>query len=183
MNILVVKKERAVMKEHPSEKRMTTGKLTELALLTAAALILYVVELQIPNPIPIPGAKLGLANIVTVYAVYRYRPGEVLMVVLVRIFLGSLFGGSMMTFLYSLAGSLLCLLGMLLLRHMVSGRAIWLASVLGAVLHNTGQMLVAVAIAGKGMLFYLPFLMTAGCIAGAFTGLCAQLVLNRIGRQ
>ena len=115
------------MKEHPSEKRMTTGKLTELALLTAAALILYVVELQIPNPIPIPGAKLGLANIVTVYAVYRYRPGEVLMVVLVRIFLGSLFGGSMMTFLYSLAGSLLCLLGMLLLRHMVSGRAIWLA--------------------------------------------------------
>ena len=128
------------MKEHPSEKRMTTGKLTELALLTAAALILYVVELQIPNPIPIPGAKLGLANIVTVYAVYRYRPGEVLMVVLVRIFLGSLFGGSMMTFLYSLAGSLLCLLGMLLLRHMVSGRAIWLASVLGAVLHNTGQL-------------------------------------------
>lgn len=114
------------MKEHPSEKRMTTGKLTELALLTAAALILYVVELQIPNPILIPGAKLGLANIVTVYAVYRYRPGEVLMVVLVRIFLGSLFGGSMMTFLYSLAGSLLCLLGMLLLRHMVSGRAIWL---------------------------------------------------------
>ena len=171
------------MKEHPSEKRMTTGKLTELALLTAAALILYVVELQIPNPIPIPGAKLGLANIVTVYAVYRYRPGEVLMVVLVRIFLGSLFGGSMMTFLYSLAGSLLCLLGMLLLRHMVSGRAIWLASVLGAVLHNIGQMLVAVLIAGKGMIFYLPFPMTAGCIAGAFTGLCAQLVLNRIGRQ
>ena len=162
------------MKEHPSEKRMTTGKLTELALLTAAALILYVVELQIPNPIPIPGVKLGLANIVTVYAVYRYRPGEVLMVVLVRIFLGSLFGGSMMTFLYSLTGSLLCLLGMLLLRHMVSGRA---------VLHNTGQMLVAVAIAGKGMLFYLPFLMTAGCVAGAFTGLCAQLVLNRLGRQ
>ena len=171
------------MKEHPSEKRMTTGKLTELALLTAAALILYVVELQIPNPIPIPGAKLGLANIVTVYAVYRYRPGEVLMVVLVRIFLGSLFGGSMMTFLYSLAGSLLCLLGMLLLRHMVSGRAIWLASVLGAVLHNIGQMLVAVLIAGKGMIFYLPVLMTAGCIAGAFTGLCAQLVLKRLGRQ
>lgn len=171
------------MKDHPSEKRMTTGKLTELALLTAAALILYVVELQIPNPIPIPGAKLGLANIVTVYAVYRYRPGEVLMVVLVRIFLGSLFGGSMMTFLYSLAGSLLCLIGMLLLRHIVSGRAIWLASVLGAVLHNTGQMLVAVAIAGKGMLLYLPFLMTAGCVAGAFTGLCAQLVLNRLGRH
>ena len=73
--------------------KMTTGKLTELALLTASALILYVVELQLPVLVPIPGAKLGLANIVTVYAVYRYRPGEVLLVVLVRIFLGSLFGG------------------------------------------------------------------------------------------
>ena len=162
------------------KRKMTTQRLTRLSLLTAAALILYVVELQVPNPIPIPGAKLGLANIVTVYAVYRYRPGEVLLVVLVRIFLGSLFGGSMMTFLYSLAGSLLCLLGMLLLRPIVSGRAIWLASILGAVLHNIGQMLVAVGIAGKGMLFYLPFLMTAGCIAGAFTGLCAQLVLTRL---
>ena len=160
--------------------KMTTGKLTELALLTASALILYVVELQLPVLVPIPGAKLGLANIVTVYAVYRYRPGEVLLVVLVRIFLGSLFGGSMMTFLYSLAGSLLCLAGMLFLCHLVSGRAIWLASVLGAVLHNVGQMLVAVLIAGKGMLFYLPCLMTAGCVAGAFTGLCAQLVLKRL---
>ena len=63
--------------------KMTTGKLTELALLTASALILYVVELQLPVLVPIPGAKLGLANIVTVYAVYRYRPGEVLLVVLV----------------------------------------------------------------------------------------------------
>lgn len=168
------------MKTNLSEKRITTGKLTELALLTAAALILYVVELQLPNPIPIPGVKLGLANIVTVYAVYRYRPAEVLMVVLVRIFLGSLYGGSMMTFLYSLAGSLLCLLGMLLLRKVTDDRTIWLASVLGAVLHNLGQMTVAVLIAGKSVLFYLPFLMTAGCIAGAFTGFTAQLVRNRL---
>ena len=167
------------MKEKRESQRMSTKKMTELALLTATALILYLVELQLPAPVPIPGIKLGLANIITVYAVYRYRPGEVLMVVLVRIFLGSMFGGSMMTFFYSLAGSLLCLLGMLVLRHIVDGGAIWLASVLGAVLHNLGQMLVACLIAGKGMLFYLPFLLVAGCIAGAFTGLCAQLVLNR----
>lgn len=159
---------------------MNTVRLTELALLTAAALILYVVELQLPNPVPIPGVKLGLANIITVYAVYHYRPGEVLMVVLVRIFLGSLYGGSMMTFLYSLAGSLFCLLGMLLLRKITDEKTIWLASVLGAVLHNLGQMTVAVLIAGKGVLFYLPFLMTAGCIAGAFTGFAAQLVGKRL---
>ena len=158
---------------------MKTRRLTELALLTAAALILYTVELQIPNPIPIPGVKLGLANIVTVFAVYRYKPGETLMMVLVRIFLGSLFGGSMMTFLYSLAGSMLCLLGMLGLKHILSEKYIWLASVLGAVCHNIGQIIVACLILGPGMLVYLPFLMVAGCLAGAFTGLCAQFVVQR----
>lgn len=158
---------------------MKTRRLTELALLTAAALILFTVELQIPNPIPIPGVKLGLANIVTVYAVYRYKPGETLMMVLVRIFLGSLFGGSMMSFLYSLAGSLLCLLGMLGLKHILSEKYIWLASILGAVCHNIGQITVACLILGLGMLVYLPFLMVAGCLAGAFTGLCAQFVVQR----
>ena len=159
---------------------MNIRKLTTMAMLTAISMIVFLIEAQIPLPIAIPGVKLGLANIVTVYAVYRYRPAEVLMVVLVRIFLGSLYGGSMMTFLYSLAGCLLCLLGMLLLRKVTDDRTIWLASVLGAVLHNLGQMTVAVLIAGKGVLFYLPFLMTAGCIAGAFTGFTAQLVRNRL---
>ena len=93
--------------------KITTHRLALCAVLTALALGLSTLEGMFPVSllIPLPGIKLGLANIVTVYAVYRYRPGEVLMVVLVRIFLGSLFGGSMMTFLYSLAGSLLCLLG------------------------------------------------------------------------
>ena len=71
---------------------MKTRRLTELAMLTAVALIIFVIELQIPNPFPIPGVKLGLANIITVYAVYHYRPGEVMMVVFVRVFLGALFG-------------------------------------------------------------------------------------------
>ena len=59
---------------------MDIRKLARLALLTAVALIIFVIELQIPNPFPIPGVKLGLANIITVYAVYRYRPGEAAMV-------------------------------------------------------------------------------------------------------
>ena len=78
-------------------------KLTELAMLTAVALILFVVELQIPNPFPIPGVKLGLANIITVYAVYHYRVREVFLLVVARILLGSFFGGGMMTLMYSMA--------------------------------------------------------------------------------
>lgn len=160
-------------------------KLTELAMLTAVALILFVVELQIPNPFPIPGVKLGLANIVTVYAVYHYRAGEVFLLVLVRILLGSFFGGGMMTLLYSMAGGLLCLGGMLLLKRILSEKYIWICSVLGAVFHNVGQMAVACLVAGWGMLFYLPFLLVSGCLAGAFTGGCAQLLLRRalLGKQ
>lgn len=158
---------------------MNVRRLTELAMLTTVALILFVVELQIPNPIPIPGVKLGLANIITVYAVYHYRAGEVAMMVVVRILLGCIFGGNMAALMYSLAGGFLCLVGMLGFKHILPESYIWVCSVLGAVLHNIGQIVVAYLIAGWGLLVYLPFLLTAGCAAGAFTGICAQLVIRR----
>ena len=94
---------------------MSAKRLARLSVLTAVALIIFIVELQIPNPFPIPGIKLGLANIVTVYAVYRYRALEVAMMVGVRITLGSVFSGNIMALLYSACGSFLCLLGMLFL--------------------------------------------------------------------
>lgn len=159
---------------------MKTKKLTELALLATIALTIFMVERQIPNPIPIPGVKLGLANIVTVYAVYRYRPREVLLLVLTRIILGAIFGGNMMLLLYSAAGGLLCLAGMIPLHHMIPERTLWISSVLGAVLHNIGQIAVAVLVAGSpGILMYFPFLLVSGSCAGAFTGLCAQFFIRR----
>lgn len=148
-------------------------------MLTAVALIIFVVELQIPNPIPIPGVKLGLANVITVYAIYRYRAREVLSIVLCRTILGSIFGGNMMALFYSLAGGLLCLVGMLLFKRILSQKYIWLCSAFGAVFHNIGQITVACLIAGLGMLVYLPFLLLSGCLAGAFTGVCAQLIIKR----
>lgn len=159
---------------------MKAKKLTELALLTTLALIIFIVELRIPNPIPIPGVKLGLANVVTVYALYRYRAKEVLLIVFVRILLGSIFGGNMIAMLYSFAGGLLCLAGMLLLRKVISEKYIWLCSVFGAVLHNIGQITVAILITGTpAIISYLPFLLVSGCAAGAFTGGCAQFVIKR----
>ena len=158
---------------------MKARKMTELALLTAIALIIFVIELQIPNPFPIPGVKLGLANIITVYAVYHYRAREVFLIVIVRILLGSLFSGNMMALMYSMAGGMLCLLGMLLLKRILPEEYIWICSVLGAILHNVGQIAVACLIGGWGMLMYLPFLLVSGCLAGAFTGICAQLVTRR----
>lgn len=158
---------------------MKVRKLAELGLLTALALIIFVVELQIPNPVPIPGVKLGLANIITVFAVYHYRAGEVFCLVIARILLGSFFSGNMMALMYSMAGGILCLVGMLGLKRILAERTIWICSVFGAVLHNIGQIAVACLVAGWGLLAYFPFLLVSGCIAGAFTGGCAQLILYR----
>lgn len=157
---------------------MRTKRLTELALLATIALTIFTIELRIPNPFPVPGIKLGLANIITVYALYHYRAGEVLMVLLTRIFLGALFAGSMMSLLYSLAGGMFCLAGMLLLRHVIPEQGIWFASVIGAVLHNAGQIAVAVLVTRTiGVIAYFPILLVSGCLAGLFTGLCAQAVI------
>lgn len=158
---------------------MNVRKLTQLAMLTGVALIIFVIELQIPNPFPIPGIKLGLANIITVYAIYRYRAKEVVMIVFCRIFLAAMFSGNMMALVYSLAGSILCLTGMLGLRKIIDMGHIWISSIFGAILHNVGQISIAVLVMGKGILVYFPFLLVSGCFAGAFTGICAQMIIRR----
>lgn len=163
--------------------RMNVKRLARLGVLTAVALIIFIVELQIPNPFPIPGIKLGLANIVTVYAVYRFRAAEAAMLVGVRVTLGAVFSGNVTALLYSACGSVLCLLGMLLLRHVIDERHLWLASVFGALLHNTGQMAAALLVTQTpALLWYFPFLVVSGCLAGLFTGLCARLLLPRLER-
>lgn len=159
-------------------------RLTELAVLTAVSLIIFVIELQIPNPFPIPGIKLGLANIVTVYAVYHYKAHEVAAMVAVRLVLGAVFSGNFMALLYSASGAFLCLVGMLLLKKRIDEKHLWIASVFGAVLHNTGQMAAALLVTQTvQLLLYYPFLIVSGCLAGAFTGLCAQLITARLKRR
>ena len=90
------------------------GRVARLALLTAIALTIFLVEAQLPAA-PIPGVKLGLANIVTVYAVFALGPRDALMVLCARVFLGAVFSGQMMTLLYSGSGGLLSWLALCLL--------------------------------------------------------------------
>ena len=157
-------------------KQMTTN-----ALLTAIALTIFMVEAQIPSLVPIPGVKLGLANIITVFAMFAYTPKDALLILLVRVFLGSVFSGQISTLLYSLAGGLLCFLSMLLLRNVLSERQLWVASVIGAVFHNIGQIMVAIVVTGTlGIVVYLPVLLVSGIIAGTFTGLCTQFLYQKL---
>ncbi|MGN0594956.1 MAG: Gx transporter family protein [Hominimerdicola sp.] len=159
---------------------MQVKRLTQLSLLTAMALIIFIIELRIPNIVLIPGVKLGLANIVTVYAVYRFSASEVSLLILVRILLGAMFSGNAFSLIYSITGAFFCFCGMLLIKRFISQKYIWLSSILGAVLHNTGQILAAIFVMKTyAVIAYYPILIVSGCIAGFFTGLCAQLVLKR----
>ena len=161
-----------------------TKRITRMALLTAAALILFTVEAQIPAPVPVPGIKLGLANIITVYAMFALGPRDTLCILLVRVFLGSVFSGVMVTILYSLGGGLLCYLVMLPLRMILTEKQVWVCGVIGAVCHNIGQTLVAVAIfRSLAVAVYLPLLMLSGIATGLFTGLTAQLLLRRLQKR
>ncbi|MBR0211148.1 MAG: Gx transporter family protein [Oscillospiraceae bacterium] len=160
---------------------MDVKRLTKLALLTAVALILFVVEAQIPAPVPIPGVKLGLANIVTVYAMFRFGPRDTLLVLLTRVVLGSVFAGSVMALWFSLAGGLLCWAAMAALRKILTERQLWVCGVVGAMCHNLGQMAVCLAVYRSwAVAVYLPVLLLSGIVTGLFTGLTAQFLLKRL---
>ena len=160
---------------------MTTRRLTRDAMLTGVALIIFTIELQLPPLTSIPGIKMGLANIITVYALFALGPGDAAAILTARILLGTAIAGNLSTLMYSAAGGCVCLLAMLLLRRMLTEKQLWVASVIGAAAHNAGQIAVAIAVTGTmGLLAYLPVLLMSGMIAGLFTGLSAQAVVNRM---
>ena len=163
------------------ESNMSIKRITLDAVLTAAALSVFIIELQIPPLVPIPGVKLGLANIITVYAIFALGPKDATCILFARILLGGMFSGQIMSVLYSLAGGCLCFAAMCIMRKIVTDRQIWVCSVIGAIAHNIGQIIVAIIIANTfALIVYLPVLLISGMIAGFCTGLCAQMVVKHM---
>lgn len=154
---------------------MKIRRLTTLAIFTVVALTIFVVESAIPVPVPIPGIKLGLANIVTLLVLLNFRPADALFVLLARILLSAIFAGQAMSLLYSLCGGLLCFIAMCLVNRFLCSKYIFITSVFGALFHNAGQLFVAYLILRNVSVFtYLPFLALSAIITGLFTGLCAH---------
>ena len=159
---------------------MKTKKLTTLAMLSAIALTIFMVEAQIPPLEPIPGIKLGLANIVTVFTVFAIGAREGALVLFVRIFLGAVFAGNFSTIFYSVAGGALAILVTIFLKKLLTRKQLWVAGVCGAIAHSIGQMAMAIALTATPTLaLYLPVMIAISIVTGAFTGLCAQFLLNR----
>lgn len=163
---------------------MKTKKITVLALLTAAALIIFVAEAQIPPPIPVPGIKLGLSNVVILTVLYLYGPWEAAAVLLLKITLGSLFSATPSAFIYSAAGGIACFAVMALLSKVMSVKQLWALSAFGAIFHNAGQLTAAVLIlGGPGLWWYAPVLLLSGIVTGVFTGLCARPIVPRLKKM
>ena len=159
---------------------MNTRKLATLGLLTAIALTIFMVEAQIPSILPLPGVKLGLANIVTVFTVFALCPADGIRVLTARIFLGAVFSGNFSTIFYSAAGGALAIVTTIALKKVLKKNQLWVAGCLGAVAHSIGQMAMAVLLLGTpSLILYLPVMVIISIITGLFTGLCAQFLVNR----
>lgn len=157
---------------------MKKSKVGFLGLFTAFAMILSFVEAQIPAFVAIPGIKLGLPNIAIIIILYKFGWKEAGIVSLIRVLLTSLLFGSVLSMLYSIAGALLSLAVMILLKKFLSTVTI---SVLGGVAHNVGQILVAILVTETSqLLYYLPVLIISGVIAGIIVGLVGALTIKKI---
>ena len=157
-----------------------TKKIAQLGLLTSLALIASYVEVLIPIPIGIPGVKLGLANLVIVWALYTMKPKEALAVNGMRIVLVGFLFGSLSMILYSLAGALFSFAGMCLAKRTNAFSVIGV-SIVGGVLHNVGQLLVAmIVLETVSLAYYGPVLLIAGLVTGILIGVISQEVLKRL---
>lgn len=157
-----------------------TRRLLHLSLLVAGGTALHVFEAMLPALSVLPGAKLGLANLVTLLTLALYGPGATWWVMVLRVLLGSLLGGTFLTttFFLSLAGGLGSTLVMTL-AYRLGGGALSLVgvSILGAVAHNLSQLFIAAfLIRHLGIFFYLPYLLLFALPTGYFIGITAGYV-------
>lgn len=157
-----------------------TKRIAYLGMFTALAIVFSYLEALIPISIGIPGIKLGLANIVTLIVLYRMNQKDAFIVLMLRIILVGILFGNFSIVLYSLFGGLLSWIAMSLLK-----KKNWFSmtgvSVVGAVTHNLGQLLVAVCLVENGnVLFYVPILLVAGILAGMTIGIFGSFLIKHL---
>ncbi|MCI8328533.1 MAG: Gx transporter family protein [Oscillibacter sp.] len=160
--------------------KLTTKQLSLCALLTAMALALSYLENLFPLSlaIPVPGVKLGLANIVTLFALYALGAAEAMLILLARCLLGSLFAGNLNALMFSLLGGL-CAMGVMIVLSRLPGLSLYGVSAGGAAAHSCGQIAAAVLTLGSSApLYYLPVLLAVSLLTGGLTGLASACLFQ-----
>lgn len=161
-------------------RKTGTRKLILLSLMVAYSLALYILETFIPNPLLVlfPGAKLGLSNIITLICLVTFGFRDTFFILSVRVILSSIFAGPMSTLLFSIAGGYLSLCGMYIATKIPGFSNIGI-SLVGAIMHNIGQLLMAsLIIKNISMMTYLPFMLGASVVTGVFIGIVVNFALK-----
>ena len=149
---------------------------------TALALLFSYIESLIPFHIGIPGVKLGLANLIIVIALYKMNARQAFLLSVTRIVLAGFLFGNLFSILYSLAGGMLSLIVMILLKKQ-NGFSVMGVSVAGGVFHNVGQLVIAMLVTESlNLFYYVPVLMISGLITGIFIGIIANEMMKRLRR-
>jgi len=152
-------------------------------ILTAAAIILHIIEAMLPNPFPVPGVKLGLANIISLWALYSLDFSSAILITILRVSLGCLLTGTFLSFGFfmGLAGGIVSTCIMALFMKLLPKTSPIGISIIGAVVHNVTQLAVAsLFLEQVGIFFYLPVLLFSALPAGIVTGIFVRLLLKRI---
>ena len=161
-------------------RKQETVKLTLLAVTVSIAMILSFIESKIPPLVAIPGIKVGLANIAVIFALYKLGVGAAISVSLVRVVLVSLLFGNPVSMIYSISGACLSLLIMILLKKLTGLGEVGI-SVTGGIAHNVGQIAAAsVMMETAVVVYYLPFLLLSGTLAGIAVGAVSALLIRKI---
>ncbi|MGX7196366.1 Gx transporter family protein [Enterococcus olivae] len=158
-------------------------KIIFIALLVAQGVIIGLIENMIPYPFAFaPGAKLGLANLITIIALFTMPKKESFLLVWMRLILTTLLGGTVSTFLYSMSGALLSYFGMLLVKKLGPKRVSIIGiSATGGFMHNVGQLVTASWIAQSWtVMLYLPVLSFLGILSGIAIGIAANYLLRQV---
>lgn len=152
-------------------------KIANMAMLVVLAMIFSYVESLIPINFGVPGMKLGIANLVTVTGIYFLALPEILLVVVMRVLLIGFMFGNGMSIIYSLAGGILSVLVMTLLKK-TKGFSEVGVSIAGGIAHNIGQLIVAaIVVENMKLVYYLPALLIAGTITGCLIGMLSKKML------
>lgn len=157
-----------------------TLQLTTMAFVIAFAMILSFVESRIPAFVAIPGVKVGLANIAVIFTLYKLGVKEAITVSIIRVLLISMLFGSPVSLIYSVSGATLSLFTMILLKKLTPLTEVAI-SVTGGVMHNVGQIAAAsFMLSTNVVVYYLPFLLVSGTIAGVVVGIASAILIKRI---
>ena len=155
-----------------------SGKIAITAMLIALAMVFSYIESLVPYPIP--GAKMGLTNVVVLVVMYRFSIKDAVFINLIRILLVGITFGNTFSLMYSLAGGLLSLAIMIILKQSKKF-SIVIVSIAGGIMHNLGQLMVAMfVLKTKAILSYLPILWVTGILAGICIGILGNIVVKRI---